>query len=156
MDLPRNTQNLKLIARLLNGTTPITGVAFNNPGLSVESWSDGDSSWQTVTLVDGTLGSFTANSWQEIGDGEYQFCPHNDLLVPGKVTYIKITYDSNPPWYGQLKPIIQDQTSLRDAIGAEWRNDDDATDKIRFTIVDKTVGPLKTIRKLGNFLSRPK
>lgn len=62
----------------------------------------------------------------------------------------------------EIGPIknIQDRVSepkvkltVREAIGAEWVNDDDEEDTIRFTIRDKSVGALKsTARKIRNLL----
>lgn len=112
MDVPRNATNLKLHSKLKdNNGDAITGVTFDDPSLTVESWVCTDTIYQPIDLVDGSVGTFLASSWDEIGLGEYQFCPANSLIVPGRSTTIRVTYDSNDPIYGTINAVGDDGTS---------------------------------------------
>jgi hypothetical protein len=98
--VPRNATNLITHARLVDASnSAVTGVAYNGT-ITVSYRRLSDSSWQSVTLVEGTLGTFIENSWKEIDDGNYQFCPPNSAIVEGTSTLVRIVADGNPAIYG--------------------------------------------------------
>jgi hypothetical protein len=104
MLVPSNTANLILSVHLIDDDgLPITGKAYNTAGLVVSYREDSASAYTTVTLVDGTLGTYIANSWKEIGLGEYQFCLPNSAIVDGRETKLKIAVDSNLPLFDSIQ-----------------------------------------------------
>ncbi len=114
MLFPKDASNLILPVRLAtDGETPITGVAYNSASLSVGYRLDGSSgsSFTSPTLVDGTLGTYIANSWKEIGSGLYQYCPPNAVVVSGGITVLKIVYGSNQPRFDSLEFRLPSYTS---------------------------------------------
>ena len=65
--------NIQAEAVLLMGSSgPITGIAYNASGLTVQWWTDNSSSNTTLTLVAGTLGTYTSSGWVERGNGYYE------------------------------------------------------------------------------------
>lgn len=108
--VPRNATNLITHARLVDANgDAVTGIAFDG-AIVAEYRRLTDTSWQSITLVDGTLGTYLANSWKEISAGDYQFCPPNDVIVPGSATSIRITADGNPAVYGAINAASGDAT----------------------------------------------
>lgn len=104
MLVPANSNNLILSVHLVDDNgDPITGKAYNTAGLAVSLRGESEASYSAVTLVDGTLGTYVANSWKEVGLGEYQFCPANAAIVPGRETKIKIVVDSNAPLFDSVQ-----------------------------------------------------
>jgi hypothetical protein len=60
-------------------------VAYNSSGMTCEWRREGDASWTAVTLVGGTVGTFTSGSLVASGSltGRMQFCPPNAALAAG-------------------------------------------------------------------------
>lgn len=114
MDVPRNATNLVLLARIadVNGD-PIVGITHNDPLLSISAFAFGFSEFEEITLVAGAIGQYIANSWTEVSDGVYQFCPENDLIVSGRSTVVKAVYDERTT-FGHINAIGEtvDQDSL--------------------------------------------
>lgn len=105
MDVPQNASDLIIVARFVDrASQPVTGVAFDDPSLSLLAFSYGSEGYQPLTLEAGTLGVYAENSWVEIGAGDYQFCPANDLIVPGRQTTIRLAY-LDTVIYGQLNAV---------------------------------------------------
>lgn len=99
MIVTQNATELILLVKLVDSVgDPITGISES--GVVMESLSYGDATWQTVTLVAGTAGTFVSNGWVELGSGEYQFCPANSLVVSGRDTRFRATVGANPVQYG--------------------------------------------------------
>lgn len=102
MIVPQNATNLILLLRLLDANgDAVTGVAKES--VTLVSLSYGDATWQPITLVNGTAGTYVTNGWIELGNGEYQFCPDNALIVAGRTTQIRATVGSNPVQYGAIE-----------------------------------------------------
>ncbi len=77
---------------LLNSAgAPITGIAYNTSGLLVQYSTDNSYTWNTVTLVAGTVGVYTSGSWVERQNGLYQ------LDLPSTA------YD----WFGAREVLVQ-------------------------------------------------
>ena len=69
--LQRAVQSVHEPLILLNSSgAGITGVAYSTP--VVQYRCDNSATWTTVTLVAGTLGTYTSGSWVEDSDGQYQ------------------------------------------------------------------------------------
>ncbi len=104
MIVPSNTQDLILSVHLVDdGGSPIAGQAFNTAGLVVSYRLESASAYTTLTLVDGTVGTYLANSWKEVGLGEYQLCLPNSALAPGNETNLKIVVGSNAPLFDSVQ-----------------------------------------------------
>lgn len=82
---------------------PITGVAFDDASLSLSYNLQTVGTWVTPTLVDGTLGTYLANSWKEIGGGIYQWCPPNAVVVANTNTLVRAVYGANDPQYDTIE-----------------------------------------------------
>lgn len=96
MDFQTNASNLILRVRLKNdANVRITGIAFNDPDLAVSYSLESNSVWVTPSLVAGTLGTYIANSWVEIGNGLYQYCPPNAAIVANTCSLIRVVYGAN-------------------------------------------------------------
>ena len=103
----RTAENLILRIRLRTGNgTLVTGLAHNTATLAVRYMRPSDTSWQTVSLVAGTIGTYTANSWKEIGGGWYQLCLPNAAIVPGERTDIEIAYSAHTPWADSIDAVL--------------------------------------------------
>jgi len=114
MLFPKDATNLILNVRLAtDGETPITGVTYDSANLSV-SWrlhTATGTSFTSPTLVEGTLGTYIANSWKEIGSGLYQYCPPNSAIASGGTTVLKVVYGSNQPRLDSLEFRLPSYTS---------------------------------------------
>lgn len=96
MDIPTSINNLQLVVRVADDAGDvITGITFDDADLTLEAMVPGAITPAEIILVEGTLDTFLANSWKEIERGYYQFCPSNDLIIPGGVTIFLLTYASN-------------------------------------------------------------
>lgn len=98
-------QNLILRVHLLDDNDlPITGVLYSSGSLQISYLLESSGAWVSPALVDGVLGSYNANSWKEVGNGVYQYCPPNGALVTGTTTLLRVTYGANRPQYDTLEP----------------------------------------------------
>lgn len=107
----------------------ISNVAYDNSDLVFKKLSVGDSSFQTVTLVEGTVGTYLENSWVEISGGLYQFCPPNSWIVENQATLVQVEY-----------PGVRDQRDLIEATAGGSSGDTIITNPIdtSATIFDST------------------
>lgn len=71
---------------------PLSGITYDDSDLSVYKLQPGDTALQAVTLVEGTVGTYLENSWIEIGDGLYQFCPPDSWVVENQSTLVEFSY----------------------------------------------------------------
>lgn len=114
MDVPRNATDLILLARIADvNDDPIVGIAHDDPLLSISAFAFGFSAFEEITLFPGEIGQYIANSWAEVTDGVYQFCPANELIVSGRSTVILARYDERTT-FGHINAIGEtiDQDSL--------------------------------------------
>lgn len=91
-----------------SNSDPITGVAHNDADLAVSYKLQTSGSWVTPSLVDGTLGTYLANSWKEIGAGIYQWCPPNAVIVANTNTLVRVVYGANAPQYDTIEARLPD------------------------------------------------
>lgn len=92
------TNVINIILRILvidNSGNRISGLVFNSVGLAASYSLESNSVWVSPILVDGTLGTYIANSWKEAGNGVYQYCPPNAVVVPNTTTLIRVVYGAN-------------------------------------------------------------
>lgn len=95
-----------LIQRVLlkdSNDDPITAVAFDDADLEISYNLQTAGTWVTPELVDGTLGTYLANSWTEIGGGVYQWCPPNSVVAANTSTLIRAVYGANDPQYDTIE-----------------------------------------------------
>ena len=71
----------------------VTGIAFDDADLQVSYKLQAGSAFVSPTLVEGTIGTYLANSWVEISDGLYQWCPPAAAVVANTSTVLRLTYD---------------------------------------------------------------
>jgi uncharacterized phiE125 gp8 family phage protein len=104
MLVPSTTTNL-LISIHVNDDAgdPVLALAFDTAGLVVGYRREADATYQTITLVAGTVGAYLENSWAEVGLGEYQLCLPNAALEAGKVTKIKVETTGNSPQFDSVE-----------------------------------------------------
>lgn len=103
----RDATDLILTIRLADiADTPITGLAHNAAGLEVAWLNSASTAWTVVTLVAGTVGTFTERGWVAIGNGIYQFCLPNAAIAAGDRTMVRVTYGSNPPRYDSVDAVM--------------------------------------------------
>ena len=69
----------------------ITGVSYTTP--VVQYRADTSATWTTVTLVQGTLGTYTSGSWVEDSDGQYQLDLPSAVYGTGtaKEVYVRVS-----------------------------------------------------------------
>ena len=114
MDIRTNETSLITHVRLEDDAgDPITGVAYNDGSLAVSYSLLSAGTWTTPTLVDGTLGTYLANSWKEIGGGLYQWCPPDAVVVANKATTVRVTYGANASQYDVLNARLVPQSLVR-------------------------------------------
>ncbi|MCM2369635.1 hypothetical protein [Aporhodopirellula aestuarii] len=105
MIIDRNETQPRLVIQILSSTgsrDPITGITYDDVDLAVSELRPSASSWSTVTLVSGTVGTYLANSFAEIGDGLYQVCLPSASVSAGDTTHIRVVYAANDPQYGTM------------------------------------------------------
>lgn len=93
---------VQLVLRGADGA-PLLGAAKEDVAITLVLASG---STVTPTLVDGTLATYVANSWIEVGLGVYQFCPPNETLLPGTRNTIQLIYLGRY-YYDQLDMVLQ-------------------------------------------------
>lgn len=95
MLFPKDATSLILKVGLFDDSDdPVTGIAYNDADLAVSWMLQTGTAFATATLVDGTIGTYLANSWKEIGNGIYQWCPPAGAIVSGQKTLVKIAYEA--------------------------------------------------------------
>jgi len=82
----------------------ITGITFDDADLAVSYKLQAGAAWVTPALVAGSVGNYLANSWVELGDGMYQWCPPAAALVAGTSTAVRVVYAANPALYDTIEP----------------------------------------------------
>jgi hypothetical protein len=98
MQVPANTTAFKsLIGLADNNGDPILGIPFDHPLLTVQVLLHSSATWQTLSLIAGSVGVWSADSWVEIGEGVYQICLANSYLTAGQTTGLRIKYSTNEP-----------------------------------------------------------
>lgn len=110
------TNETSLITQLLltdDAGDPITGVAYDDADLAVSYRLVSGGAWVDLTLVDGTLGTFVASSWKEIGGGLYQLCPPDAAIVANTATAVRVTYGANASQYDVLNARLVPQSLIR-------------------------------------------
>lgn len=109
MRVDRNASSVLLAARIVDGNNdPIDAIAFNDVSFTVQYLLPGGSSWQSLTLVDGTLGTWIARSWKAFPatqDGTYQFGVPDNWIVAGKSTAVRFKYGANPWQYDAIEAV---------------------------------------------------
>ncbi len=119
MDVPRDAKDLILTVYVAGDDgAPVTGLAPGTAGFAVAGLKLGDTAFQSLTLVVGTLGSYVASSWNEIGSGYYQFCPPNSWIVAGRSTAVRLTNGSNRPINGTINAIGTKDTADAVTVGS--------------------------------------
>ncbi len=104
MFVPYPAANLLLGVHLRDEVDdPITGQAHDAVGLSVAYRLETSGTYVEVSLVAGTPGTYVANSWVEIGDGEYQLCLPNAAFAAGKETKLRVIFGSNDPLFDTVR-----------------------------------------------------
>lgn len=115
MQVYSNATSLIRTVRLVDDAgDPITAVAYNDASLEVAVRAQSAATWTVLTLVDGTLGSYLANSWKADpdGDGLHQLCLPNSVVVAGTATNIRVTYGANPPQYDTVEAVLINPASI--------------------------------------------
>lgn len=115
MQVYSNATSLIRTVRLVDDAgDPITAVAYNDASLEVAVRAQSAATWTVLTLVDGTLGSYLANSWKADpdGDGLHQLCLPNSVVVAGTATNIRVTYGANSPQYDTVEAVLVDPESI--------------------------------------------
>ena len=127
MDLPYNATDPILWVYLEKDGSPVTGIAYNTAGFSLNAYLPGEVAATPVTMIAGTLGTYASNSWVELGQGIYQFCPGAALLLPGKLSLVEFTTPSSGKFkdtlncvgVGEVIATNQKQDTILSAIGNE-------------------------------------
>lgn len=104
MLFPVNASNILLSMFLVDDNDdPIVGLNFDDVLLTVTYKLETGTTWVVSDLEEGILGEYLENSWQEIGDGWYQWCPPNAAIVPNTTTLVGAVYDSNKKRFGSIE-----------------------------------------------------
>lgn len=91
-----DSENLVLTLRVTNAEElDQVGITFDDPDLAVSYRLQEGIGWETPILVEGTIGEYLANSWIEIGDGLYQWCPPSEALVERTTTLIRVVFNGH-------------------------------------------------------------
>lgn len=107
MLVSRTASSLNLRVRLVdNDDDPLPNIAYNNADLTVRYRRPTDTSWQTITLVAGTPGSWTANGWIGIGGGWHELGLPDAAIVPGGRTELEIVYAANRPQADAIDAVL--------------------------------------------------
>lgn len=83
---------------------PITGLDYSDPSVLIGYKLDGDTSWNDLTLVEGTLGTYTDSGLIEDSDsnGLYELGIPNAAKIAGKSTLWRFAADSNGYRYSRI------------------------------------------------------
>ena len=118
IQVDRLKQDFKRRIRLLDAARdPVIGKAFNTAGVAVELLAESGSGFVAQTLVDGTLGAYTSNSFKEINDGWYQYCVPNLYMIPDTMLVIRARGAGADPWSNGIilltgsKDLVMGQTT---------------------------------------------
>lgn len=119
MLVSRTASSLNLRVRLVdNDDDPLPNIAYNNADLTVRYRRPTDTSWQTITLVAGTPGSWTANGWIGIGGGWHELGLPDAAIVPGGRTELEIVYAANRPQADAIDAVLGLSSAETGAIAA--------------------------------------
>ncbi|MCC9603516.1 hypothetical protein LOC67_23450 [Stieleria sp. JC731] len=103
MQVDRDATELILFIKLVDDSNdPIEDVEYDDTDLVIKYIQPGDSAFTTVTLVEGTLGAYVANSFVQVTSNIYQFCPPDSWVVDGSFTMIQLTYADGKPQEGVI------------------------------------------------------
>lgn len=102
----RTAQDLLLTIQVVDDVyEPITGLVYDSAGLAVHWRLSASVAWQAVTLVAGTLGTWSSGGWIEIGEGLYQLGLPNAAILPGDSTIVRLTNGSYPKQYDSVDAV---------------------------------------------------
>lgn len=107
---------VQLLLVVDSNNDPIAGIAFDDVDLAVSYKLQDGAAWVTPALVAGTLGAYLANSWVELGDGLYQWCPPAAAIVAGTSTAVRVVYAANPAMYDTIEPKLASQSVILAAV----------------------------------------
>ena len=98
MQVGRNATGVRARLKITDAAnTPVTGIAFNDPLLELETLAHTATGFAPKTLVAGTLGVYLANSWVEVDDGWYEYGVPDGLRTQDGQLKIRAKY-STAPW----------------------------------------------------------
>lgn len=95
---------VQLLLVVDSNSDPIPSITFDDADLAVSYKLQAGAAWVTPVLVAGTLGTYLANSWVELGAGLYQWCPPAAAIVAGTSTAVRVVYAANPALYDTIEP----------------------------------------------------
>jgi hypothetical protein len=116
MYVPANVKNFQSQVGLAdNNGDAIVGVAFNSSLLKIEFLRSTDQSYQVLNLIAGSIGTWSPDSWVELGSGVYQLCLRDTLFSPGQSLGLRITYGANAPQLDTISAVMPALTSQGNA-----------------------------------------
>lgn len=81
----------------------IANVAHNAAGLAFAYRVENQSTWTSVTLIDGTVGTWASGSWKHDGNGMYQIGLPNAAIVANRRTFLRLTLGSVAPQFDSIE-----------------------------------------------------
>jgi len=104
---PTDSTSLILRLELLdNSSRAITNVPFDDADLAISYLLESGTDWVTPALVAGTIGTYIENSWVEIGQGIFQWCPPSAAVVAGTKTLVRAVYGANDPQFDSIEAVL--------------------------------------------------
>lgn len=104
LQVPVDASEVILHVALLNAAGErIPNVAFNAAGLAFAYRIENQATWTTVTLADGTIGTWESGRWKHDGSGMYQIGLPNAAIAANKRTFLRLTFGALPPQFDSIE-----------------------------------------------------
>lgn len=104
LQVPTNASSVILHVALLDAAGDrVPNVAFNAAGLAFAYRVENVATWSSVSLSDGTLGTWGSGTWKHDASGMYQVGLPNAAIVANKRTFLRLTYGAIPPQFDSIE-----------------------------------------------------
>jgi hypothetical protein len=106
LQVPTNASSVILQVALLDGAGDrIPNIAHNAAGLAFAYRIENQSTWTSVSLSDGTIGTWGSGTWKHDASGMYQIGLPNAAISANKRTFLRLTYGSIAPQFDSIEAI---------------------------------------------------
>jgi hypothetical protein len=140
LQVPTNASSVILQVALLDAAGDrIASVAHNAAGLAFAYRVENQSTWTSVTLSDGTIGTWGSGTWKHDVSGMYQIGLPNAAISANKRTFLRLTYGAIAPQFDSIEATGVPSTVLDNIQNAGAGTGDNT---VTVTVTSDTLGLL--------------